>query len=109
MTTTLTPDLTASADYRAFLTAIIREPDEDSHRLIFADWLHDQEEFAWEEFIRVGCELARHEADRLASGKSGWRTLKLRARVVHLRSRELALRTEHEARWRRGAKCERCN
>lgn len=105
---TLTPDLTAAADYRAFLSHIIREPEDNDHRLIFADWLEEHGDEAWAEYIRVGCELARHEADRLASGKSGWRTLKLRARVVHLRARELALRTEHEARWRRGSRCERC-
>ncbi len=40
-----------------FLAAIAAEPDDDTHRLIFADWLeeHDQPERA--ELIRVQCEL----------------------------------------------------
>jgi uncharacterized protein (TIGR02996 family) len=48
----VTPDV-------AFLRAIIESPDDDTPRLIYADWLeeHDQPERA--EFIRVQCELAK--------------------------------------------------
>src|SRR5678816_1710614 len=56
---TLTLDLTATADYRAFLDAIIREPECDTHRLVIADWLEERGDEAWGEFIRVGCELAK--------------------------------------------------
>jgi uncharacterized protein (TIGR02996 family) len=46
----------------AIYAAILREPDEDLHRLALADWLdeHDQPERA--EFIRVQCELAKLES-----------------------------------------------
>lgn len=42
----------------AFINAICTNPDDDTARLVYADWLdeHDQPERA--EFIRVGCELA---------------------------------------------------
>jgi uncharacterized protein (TIGR02996 family) len=44
---------------QAFLQAICEDPDDDTPRLIYADWLdeHGQPERA--EFIRVQCELAR--------------------------------------------------
>jgi uncharacterized protein (TIGR02996 family) len=47
----------------AFLQDIIDSPDDDTPRLIYADWLeeHDQPERA--EFIRVQCELARLSDD----------------------------------------------
>jgi|SRR5579883_341891 len=48
----------------AFLRAICAEPDEDTPRLAFADWLdeHDRPERA--EFIRVQCERARRSGHR---------------------------------------------
>jgi uncharacterized protein (TIGR02996 family) len=47
------------ADERALLAAIIAQPDDDTVRLVYADWLqeHDQPERA--EFIRVQCAYAR--------------------------------------------------
>jgi uncharacterized protein (TIGR02996 family) len=49
----------------ALLAAIRAAPDDDAPRLVYADWLdeHGQPERA--EFIRVQCELARHEAPAL--------------------------------------------
>ncbi|HEY1190340.1 MAG TPA: TIGR02996 domain-containing protein [Gemmata sp.] len=46
------------ADERALLNAIIAQPDEDTPRLVYADWLqeHDQPERA--EYIRLSIELA---------------------------------------------------
>lgn len=48
------------SDREAFMRKICEEPEEDAHRLVFADWL---EEYGGEpkraEFIRVQCELAR--------------------------------------------------
>src|ERR687888_336268 len=42
----------------AFLEAIIRDPDDDGLRLIYADWL-DEHDDPRGEFIRVQCALAR--------------------------------------------------
>jgi uncharacterized protein (TIGR02996 family) len=42
-----------------FLRAIVEEPDDDTHRLVFADWLDEHGELARAEFIRVQIELAR--------------------------------------------------
>jgi uncharacterized protein (TIGR02996 family) len=52
-------------DETALLAAIRATPDDDSPRLIYADWLdeHNQPERA--EFIRVQCELARVETPTL--------------------------------------------
>jgi uncharacterized protein (TIGR02996 family) len=52
-------------DATPFLAAIRAAPDDDAPRLIYADWLdeHGQPERA--EFIRVQCELARHDSPTL--------------------------------------------
>lgn len=47
------------SDRSAFLVAIIAAPDDDTPRLVFADWLQERGEDARAEFIRVQCELAR--------------------------------------------------
>jgi uncharacterized protein (TIGR02996 family) len=41
----------------AFLRSIIEAPDDDTPRLVFADWLDDHENPARAEFIRVQCSL----------------------------------------------------
>src|SRR3954464_14522957 len=47
-------------DARAgFWEAICAEPDEDAHRLVYADWLEDNGEAERADFIRAQCELAR--------------------------------------------------
>lgn len=46
-------------DGAALLAAVLREPDEDTPRLVFADWLDEHDEPARAEFIRVQCEIAR--------------------------------------------------
>jgi uncharacterized protein (TIGR02996 family) len=43
-----------------FIWAILEAPDEDTPRLVFADWLTDQGEEAHAEFIRLQCRLAVH-------------------------------------------------
>jgi uncharacterized protein (TIGR02996 family) len=43
----------------AFLADIVEHPDDDTPRLVYADWLEDHGEEAQAEFIRVRCELAR--------------------------------------------------
>jgi uncharacterized protein (TIGR02996 family) len=50
----------------AFQEAIRAEPDEDVHRLAYADWLSEQDEVALRDrgdFIRVQCALARLDGD----------------------------------------------
>ena len=42
-----------------FLRAIHDEPDDDVHRLVFADWLEDHDEPEWSALIRHQCGLAR--------------------------------------------------
>lgn len=42
----------------AFLADIIEHPDDDTPRLIYADWLEDHDQPERAEFIRVQCELA---------------------------------------------------
>jgi uncharacterized protein (TIGR02996 family) len=49
----------------SLLAAIIAQPDEDTVRLAFADWLDEHGEHARAEFVRVQCELARTPGCRL--------------------------------------------
>lgn len=42
-----------------FMQAILAEPDDDSPRLIFADWLEEQGDLLQAAFIRAQCALAR--------------------------------------------------
>ena len=44
---------------RAFLEAILAQPDDDTPRLVYADWLEEQGDSARAEFIRVQIERAR--------------------------------------------------
>src|SRR4051812_46207764 len=70
---------------RAFLDAIIAEPDEDAHRLVFADWLDEHGQSERAEFIRTQCALARMpESD---------------PRRTDLEVRERQLLAAHAAEW----------
>src|SRR4051812_3913176 len=70
---------------RAFLDAIIAEPDEDAHRLVFADWLEEHGQSDRAEFIRTQCALARMpESD---------------PRRTDLEVRERQLLAAHAAEW----------
>src|SRR5262245_49079200 len=42
----------------AFLRAIIEHRDDESHRLVYADWLDDHGEYDRAKFIRAACALA---------------------------------------------------
>src|SRR5689334_2391543 len=69
----------------AFLQAILEAPEDDTPRLIYADWLEDHGEPERAEFIRVQIELARlspHDRRRLVLGR-----------------REQELLQSHAARW----------
>jgi uncharacterized protein (TIGR02996 family) len=46
-----------------FLQAIAEEPDDDTHRLVFADWLDESGEPERAELLRIQCELARGVED----------------------------------------------
>src|SRR4029077_17215113 len=46
-------------DHDLFLGAILKHPDEDGPRLVYADWLEERGA-AHVGLIRVQCELARH-------------------------------------------------
>jgi uncharacterized protein (TIGR02996 family) len=48
-----------------FLQAIAEEPDDDIHRLVFADWLEDQGQPERAQFIRLQVEMARNPAQRM--------------------------------------------
>ena len=52
------------SDRDALLAAIRANPDEDTPRLVFADWLEESGDAHRAEFVRVQCELARLAADR---------------------------------------------
>jgi uncharacterized protein (TIGR02996 family) len=76
------------ADAKAFLQAILENPDDDSPRLIFADWLEERGDKERAEFIRVGCakaQLAHDDPQRL---------------MLHRREHELE--SQHRADWLRG-------
>lgn len=49
-----------SMTHEAFLKDIVENPDDDSVRLIYADWLEENGQAERAEFIRVQVELARH-------------------------------------------------
>jgi uncharacterized protein (TIGR02996 family) len=49
--------------HEAFLQAVRANPDDDTPRLVYADWLDDQGDADRAEFIRVQCEVARMDAN----------------------------------------------
>ncbi|MCE9562364.1 MAG: TIGR02996 domain-containing protein [Planctomycetes bacterium] len=51
----------------ALLAAICANPEDDTPRLVFADWLDEHNSPAWAELIRVECELARLADDGSAA------------------------------------------
>ena len=72
---------------RGFLEDIIAHPDDDTPRLVFADWLEEEQgDSARAEFIRVQIERARLP--------------KWDARQVRLRLREQALLEQYEGKWK---------
>lgn len=58
------------SDAGAFLDAIFAQPDDDTPRLVYADWLEEHGQASYARFIRLQCEAARcplwgAEANRL--------------------------------------------
>src|SRR5262249_34181309 len=56
-------DHTALRQRHAFLEAIKDNPQDDTPRLVFADWLEDHEEPERAQFIRLQCRAASLDAD----------------------------------------------
>jgi uncharacterized protein (TIGR02996 family) len=48
----------STGDQKQLLAAILADPDEDTPRLVYADWLEEHDDPARAEFIRVQCRLA---------------------------------------------------
>jgi uncharacterized protein (TIGR02996 family) len=71
---------------QGFLAAICANPDDDTARLVYADWLDERGQTARAEFIRVQVERAALPA---------WD-----GRRARLLVRELALLSKHESAWR---------
>jgi uncharacterized protein (TIGR02996 family) len=71
----------------SFLQAILAAPDDDTPRLVFADWLDEQGDDARSEFIRAQCRLAR-----LPAGDPRRPPLNTRARELLKAHREEWLR-----------------
>jgi uncharacterized protein (TIGR02996 family) len=72
----------------AFLRTCLDHPDDDTPRLIYADWLEDHDEQARAELIRVQCELEKLTDED--------------PRGVVLGEREAELLTAHAHSWRAG-------
>src|SRR5207248_10077422 len=72
--------------HQAFLHDICEHPDDDTPRLIYADWLDDHDDPARGEFIRLQCRL-----EALRPDDESWPAL---------RERELELLKQHGDRWK---------
>jgi uncharacterized protein (TIGR02996 family) len=68
-----------------FLDAILASPDDDTHRLVYADWLDDNGDPERAEFIRAQCAL-----ERLNSADPAW---------IEHRIREYQLGVAHQKDW----------
>jgi uncharacterized protein (TIGR02996 family) len=44
---------------QGLLRAIVEYPDDDTHRLVFADWLEEHDQTGWASLIRAQCSLAK--------------------------------------------------
>jgi uncharacterized protein (TIGR02996 family) len=78
-----------SDEQRAFWAAIRATPEDDTPRLVYADWLDDRGEPDRAEFIRVQCALAKLGPDRRKGRKER----------VRLEPREKALLAAHGDHW----------
>lgn len=73
---------------RAFLDKITEFPDDDTPRLVYADWLEEKGQADRAEFIRVQCELAKLPTDPPLEGGScrvdGWSSVRPQASHMNL-------------------------
>jgi uncharacterized protein (TIGR02996 family) len=79
-----------SDDRKKFWAAIRNSPEDDTPRLVYADWLQEQGEEERAEFIRVQCALDKLGPDRRRGRKER----------VWLEPREKAILASHGAAWR---------
>lgn len=108
---------TITSDEQSFLTAICTNPDDDTARLVYADWLDEQDDpsrAARAEFIRVQVELAKFSHCANCGGTSVMRydgvsaSCQWCADARPLRHRESELLTIHCAAWLCGPVCAEC-
>lgn len=83
-------------DEEALLAAILAEPKDDTPRLVYADWLEENDQPERAEFIRVQVESAGLEPCNTLAKATGWRspamvdrTCDCRWHVLRCREREL--------------------
>lgn len=74
-----------------FINAILTDPSSDTLRLIFADWLEEQGESPYSNFIRVQCELAHCERVRGDCPDFTASRTVIDNDIIRLRQREAAL------------------
>jgi uncharacterized protein (TIGR02996 family) len=72
------------SSHEAFLQAILEDPDDDTPRLVYADWLDEHGDPDRGEFIRVQCERARLPADD--PRQSELQARERRLFILHLRA-----------------------
>lgn len=80
---------------QAFLQVIGENPADDTPRLIFADWLEEHGQPERAEFIRIQCQLARHEAAVRTRGQ-GFPAQAMHPDFVLFSRREALRRRERE-------------
>jgi uncharacterized protein (TIGR02996 family) len=78
----------------AFLQAILEDPDDDTPRLVYADWLEEHGQPERAEFIRVQCERARLQGEENPSSDA-------QERLAALQRREDVLLGAHRKAWTR--------
>lgn len=90
-------------DREALMQAVLRDPDNDGPRLIYADWLDEHGENGRAEFIRVQCELVNRQftADRVVTHwpEEIGRLDSCECRPCRLRRREQCLLNEYGFDW----------
>lgn len=100
----------ATADETAFRAAIQAEPENDTPRLAYADWLDESAPAGAvlpvprAEFIRVQC-----GPDTGCTGYGNWPAEKCGCDRCLSKRRESALLAANSAEWARGPKCKKCD
>jgi uncharacterized protein (TIGR02996 family) len=84
-----------------FIRAICAAPDDDAPRLVFADWLEENGDPNWGQFIRLSCELARHPQDDEEARRLSDRCDTFHSKVEHRLLEELRVFKGFD--WRIGA------
>lgn len=82
----------------ALLAGILARPDDDTPRLVYADWLDEHEQHERAEFIRVQCELARLLA---RVEQAGFSNVRHTGGPLHARERELLADADRRREWAR--------